>query len=427
MSIDQLNEKQKLAWSLVQENKNIFLTGQAGTGKSFLIKKIVESIPKFKKTIITSMTGISAILINGVTLHSYLGIGLGQDKIEVLLDKILKNKWISKKWLSINTLIIDEVSMLSPELFDKLEEMARIIRSNDLPFGGIQILLSGDFFQLPCPEKSDDTKKFCFQAESWNRVIENNIINLTEIIRQQDDKIFCDILQKIRIGDITQEVNEILDSCLNKNLNNNLGIKPTKLYCLNKDVDYINNTELLKLNTEENNLYQFDMEFYVYNCDNFKIQDILINKYKKNTTAPDILKLCVGAQVILLKNIDFENGLVNGSRGVVVKFINDKPLVRFLSGLEIIIDWNEWTFKEYPAKIIVSQLPLKLAWVLTVHKSQGMTLDYVEVNLNQVFEYGQAYVALSRVRSLSGLSIIDINYDKIRAHPIIIEFYKNLK
>lgn len=414
-----LNTKQNYAYSLMAQGKNIFLTGPGGVGKTSLIKLYNKVYTKTKTIAVTSTTGTSALLINGTTIHSYLGIGFGTNTVQNLVNKIKSMPWLKKRWLAIDCLIIDEISMLSPDLFDKLEEIARIIRKSKLPFGGIQLILSGDFCQLPVV----GSDKFCFEAESWNFCIDDSVY-LTEIIRQCD-KTFQSLLNNVRLGDINGEVKEILNQRKNVNLTNDFGIMPTKLYSTNVDVDRINDIELDKLAEKDVTFYEYEMDTHI----NAKVSNRagVLEKFKKSCNAPEILQLCVGAQVMLLKNLDLANGLANGSRGIVIGFIQDLPVVKFLNGEERIIDMEIWEVIENDKPILsAKQIPLKIAYAISIHKSQGCSLDFAEIDLTNIFEYGQAYVALSRVKSLQGLSIIGIDYNNICVHPKALQFYSNI-
>lgn len=415
----QLKPKQNEAYSLMTQGKSIFLTGAAGSGKSEIIKLFVKIYNPLKKIAVTSTTGASALLINGVTLHSYLGIGLGKGSISAMSAKILNKQYLKNRWTRLDVLIIDEISMLSPELFDKLEEMGRIIRKNSIPFGGIQLVLSGDFLQLPCI----DSKDFCFNAKSWSNCIDN-VIYLDEIIRQTDP-IFQNCLNHIRLGKLPDDVVQILESRVGVDIVNEFGIKPTKLFPLNWNVDQVNEEALDNLTTEDTQFFEYNMDIKVYEY--VKDKQLVIEKFKKYCTASEVLQLCIGAQVILLYNLDLEAKLANGSRGVVIGFVNELPLVKFLNGVERIIDYHIWEVEEMDVKILqMIQIPLKLAYAISIHMCQGCSLDCVEVDLTNVFEYGQAYTALSRVRNLQGLSIIGYDVNKIKAHPKALEFYLNI-
>lgn len=418
-----LNSGQHKAYDLIVNGKNVFLTGSAGTGKSVVINYYKERYSMFKNIAITSTTGVSALVIGGSTLHSYLGIGLGTESVEYLIKKICKNPNMKKRWKNLDVLVIDEVSMLSPELFDKLELIARNLRRvrnvPDKPFGGIQLVLTGDFLQLPVV-KSDN---FVFEAESWSTCVEETVY-LTEIMRQKDND-FQSVLNEIRFGIVTERCKQMLSSRIKKELKNDKGIRPTKIYTTNVSVDVLNTRELEKLNKSERFTYEMDFEFL---DPNLKTSDKekLIEKYSKSIISSTSLELCVGAQVMLLCNLDVENGLVNGSRGIVLEFIENIPVVGFFNCSKI-IDSHTWEMKEGDEVVCrITQLPLKLAWAFTVHKSQAITLDYAEVDLGNMFTYGQAYVALSRVKNLEGLSILDINFDKIQAHPKAVKYYNLL-
>jgi ATP-dependent DNA helicase PIF1 len=419
MTLNSLSEKQKYAYNLIIDKKNIFLTGCAGVGKTAAIKLFYKEYKNLKKIAMTSTTGVSAILIGGATLHSYLGIGLGKDKLEVLYMTIVNNGKLAKKWRDLQVLIIDEISMLDPELFDKLENLARLVRKNERPFGGIQLVLTGDFLQLPAVSSDE----FCFQSKSWESCVDE-VVYLTENFRQ-DDLILQKCLNEIRIGEISENTIKILKSRVGVKLTNELGIIPTKIYSLNKDVDYENQKEMDKLLVKNKDLefFEYELEFNVLKKGMKFVQD----KVKKVCLAPQTLQLCKGAQVMLLYNIDLENGLANGSRGVVIGFEEDFPIVRFLNGIERIITHQEWKIEDNGEVLMtITQIPLRVAFATTIHKIQGITLDYAEIDMGNIFEYGQGYVALSRVKKLEGLSIKNLDIDKIFAHPVAVEFYKNL-
>lgn len=387
------------------------------THNTACIKLFIKVYKQNKIMGVTSTTGISALLFGGVTLHSFLGIGLGQGSVESIVSKLYKRPHLRKRWCETEVLIIDEISMLSPALFDKLENVARRIRHNEEPFGGIQLILSGDFLQLPCVNSDD----FCFESESWGRCVDQTVY-LTEIMRQKElDWQNC--LNDVRVGLLPKKTRKLLKTRVGVELKNDFGIKPTKLFSTNYSVDYINNKELDILAESDPEFFEYNMEIHVY--PGVKNKDYAIDKYKKSCNAPETLQLCVGAQVMLLWNLDTDCGLVNGSRGVVTSFVGDIPMVKFLNGRELLIDYNVWESEEQDKKILrVVQLPLKLAYALTIHKSQGCSLDYAEIDLSNTFAEGQAYVALSRVKNLEGLSIIGIDFDKIRANEKAVEFYK---
>jgi ATP-dependent DNA helicase PIF1 len=439
-----LTEKQELAFTSMKNGKSVFLTGPGGSGKSFLLncfvkwyKTEMENKNDNGKLYITSTTGLSASLIEGSTINSYAGIGIGDKSINELYKNIIKfpNSY-KKRWLETSILIIDEISLMNAELFDKLEILARKIRKCDLPFGGIQVILSGDFLQLP-PVKSTT---FCFEAISWDIVIDK-IFYFDKIIRQ-DDKLLQDILNSVRLGIVNEDVKSILDARLNKELVHSSGIIPTHLFSRRDIVLNYNNTELQKLIDEGRETHTYKAE-YIF-PDKKKIsdesKDYLINLINTNRVIDDLLTISIGSQVMLttnkitgISNDDARNTIFNGSRGIVIGFEysekNDKyyPIVSFLTGLTLTIYPHIFEYESENITIGKSQIPLILAWAITIHKAQGMSLDFLKTDIGKdIFEYGQVYVVLSRIRNIEGLSLINIDYNKIKAHPKIIKYYEDL-
>jgi len=420
---EKLSEKQQSAFDLINKGENILMTAPAGYGKSFVIEKVASKYTSFKIGI-TSTTGTSAILIGGSTLHSFLGIGLGTADVSQIYLNIKKNSYIHKRWKELDILIIDEVSMLSPVLFDKIEQLARVIRKNENPFGGIQLILSADFFQLPVV---GDSNSFCFDAKSWDSCIpKSNIIVFDQNFRQ-DNIVFQKILMEIRYGNVSDESIEILRTRENVKLVNENGILPTKIFSLNRDVDNENEKELNNLVVKNPDLefYEYEITYDVLkkSMKNFNMEE----RIRKTCNVPFTLQLCKGAQVMLMFNLDLDLKLCNGSRGVVVGFDGDIPIVKFLNGITMPIVHKTWTIEENGEPIFTfTQIPLKVAFAVSAHKVQGITIDYAEVDLTNIFEFGQAYVALSRCRTLEGLSIIHLNKECFKAHPRVVEFYNSL-
>lgn len=413
-----LTVSQKKALECILSGKNVFITGQGGCGKTHLINYFVKHYKTGKNIAVTSTTGTSALHIHGTTLHSWGGIGLGKGSVSSIVTKIKKKSYLKDRWLNVKILIIDEISMLSPELFDKLEKIAKMVRKSTKPFGGIQLVLTGDFCQLPCV----DSEKFCFEAETWNICV-NKIICMTENLRQKDLE-WQTCLSEIRMGELSKATKSILKKCARRKVKSLKGIIPTMLFPLNADVETINNQYLEKLCEQNGEVNDYEMEVDLYNKKNIQ----KLAKFKKDCPAMETLSLTTGCQVMLLWNLDLEQGLVNGSRGIVVKFINDLPLVKFLDGQTRLIDYHTWEYEEEDKKIAsIEQLPLKLAWAYSIHKSQGCSLDYVVTDLENIFEYGQAYVALSRVRKSSGLFIKNLRFSKIKTDPYAKRFYQNLE
>ncbi len=348
------------------------------THNSFLIKLFKNIYQSTRKIAMTSTTGTSALLIGGCTLHSYLGIGLGRGSADDLSSIIFKNKFVKKRWLELEVLIIDEISMMTPELFDKLEEVARTVRMNDKPFGGIQLILTGDGLQLPCV----DSDELFFQAKSWEVCVEHTVY-LNEIFRQRDAT-FQKCLNEVRMAEMSEDTIKILKSRIGVKLENEFNITPTTIFSLNYKVDELNNQELDKLSANDNLFYEYNMEYDFLTFTKDKQQTI--ERFKKNCIAPEQLQICVGAQVMLLKNLDVENGLANGSRGIVTKFIEDKPVVKFLCGIEKIIDYDFWTLEEGKVKVLqAKQIPLKVAFAISIHKCiTGNSLIFTDSGLKRI-------------------------------------------
>tara|TARA_B100000073_G_scaffold272866_2_gene232608 strand:- start:488 stop:1732 length:1245 start_codon:yes stop_codon:yes gene_type:complete len=413
MSLE-LNEKQQHAYNLMENGQNVFITGGGGVGKSFLIKYFIQN--NYGNIAITSTTGISAIIIGGTTLYSYLGIGLGTSSVSKIVSNIRKKKFYRDRWCDLHTLIIDEVSMLNPELLDKIHEIAQILRRNMKPFGGIQMILSGDFCQLPCIK----SEMFCFEAESWQYI--KHTVYLDEIIRQKDTD-FQQCLNEIRLGNTPENVRNIINKRVGIKIDKKLDIKPTKLYPLNRSVDSVNNKKLDKLINKNGTIFEYELEYK-----NHTKRKIDPEKMINSLPVVKNLNLTEDCQVMLIYNLDIDRGLINGSRGIVTKFVDDLPVVKFMNGEEITINYHEWEIEEKGQKIVtISQIPLRLGYAFSIHKSQGCTIDYAEIDLSNLFEYGMGYVALSRVKSLEGLFIKKINWDNIACHPKALEFYEKTK
>jgi ATP-dependent DNA helicase PIF1 len=334
MTEGKLNHKQNIAYNAMSNLKNVFLTGLAGTGKTHLIKLFKENYENSRTIGTTSTTGISALLFGGTTLHSYLGIGLGKSDINGLEGAIESKPWIHKRWRDLDALIIDEISMLDPDLFDKLEELARRLRRSRKPFGGIQLIISGDFLQLPCV----GSEKFCFQAKTWESCIDVSVY-LTENMRQSDPELqgaLADIRMCVDGTKLKKSTKKFLKSRHHAKIKNIDGIRPTELYPTNASVDDINNQELDELAEKGCEFNEYNMHITLHKG----IKKYVLEKFNKNTNMDSQLQLAVDTQVMLLINLDIEAGLVNGSRGVVIRFENEIPVVKFMNGIEKVIDYH---------------------------------------------------------------------------------------
>lgn len=406
-----LNELQQSAYEQAVRRYNIFVSGSGGVGKSTWLKYLYTNLSQTRRIGLTSMTGISANLIGGQTLHSLLGIRLGTGTPDELYS-IISNQYKLNVWRDLDVLVIDEVSMLNPELFDKLEQLGRMIRGNEEPFGGIQLILCGDLLQLPVV-KCD---KFCFEADCWDTCIDRVII-LKEIVRQSD-VLFCRVLNKIRLGMIDDECKEIIGARQLK-FPADSDILPTRLCAINAKVDRMNQSFYSKLEGTE---YTYEVAWTW----KVKLSSAAKTKYEKTIQLPPELKLKVGAQVIHLIN---EGNLFNGSRGVVKSFIQGYPIVQFKGvPIPVIITRHTCNIEDKGQTVgTCSQVPLKLAWGMSIHKSQGSTLDLVHIDMDNIFEYGQFYTALSRVKTLDGLYIKNLNWNLVKTHPKALEFYMTLE
>mmetsp|Transcript_38965 Transcript_38965/g.62447 ORF Transcript_38965/g.62447 Transcript_38965/m.62447 type:complete len:520 (-) Transcript_38965:118-1677(-) len=369
---------------------------------------------------------MAAVNIGGRTLHSFAGIGFGKEPVKTLLQRVRRSRRTMMRWQNSKVLIVDEVSMIESGLFDKIEQIARDVRGeHDKPFGGLQVILCGDFLQLPPVSMN---MKFAFEARSWRSCVTHEIV-LTKVFRQKNQKL-VKILNDLRMGSCNAESEKLLRSCLNKKLSIEDGIEPTRLYPNKRSVKRENEERMEMLRTEEHVFMAEDSGNQMH-----------LNNLQKNCPAPAVLRLKEKAQVMLLKNLDFEKGLVNGSRGVVTGYTTQKfqdedgktseeivPIVRFFSGVECSVGPEEWKIssgEETMASRV--QIPLVAAWALTIHKCQGMTIDKATMSLADCFEFGQLYVAVSRIRSLDGLSLTSFDRSKVKAHPKVKEYYRTLK
>ncbi|XP_051868090.1 ATP-dependent DNA helicase PIF1 [Pristis pectinata] len=409
-----LSKEQSHVLAMILKGKNIFFTGSAGTGKSFLLKRIVGALPP-KSTYTTASTGVAACHIGGTTLHAFAGIGSGKAPLQQCVE-LAQRSGILSHWLNCRHLIIDEISMIEGEFFDKLEAVARIVRKCNEPFGGIQLIVCGDFLQLPPVTRTKEKYKFCFQAKSWDKCIQVNV-ELTEV-RRQTDKTFIAMLQAIRLGRCPEEVATQLINTAFQKIDRD-GILATRLCTHKDDVEFTNEKRLQQLPGEM-------LTFEAVDSD-----PMLAEILNAQCPAGQKLQLKKGAQVMLTKNLDVQRGMVNGARGVVIGFEpgnKSMPQVRFMCGVTETIKPERWLVKALGGTYLTrQQLPLKLAWAISIHKSQGMTLDCVEISLARVFESGQAYVALSRARSLEGLRVMDFDRKVVHANHDVLRFYNRLK
>lgn len=400
----------------------MFLTGQAGSGKTYVINQYVQYLWNSEVVVaITASTGIAATHIGGVTIHSWSGIGIKEYLTDHDIELIIQKENIFKNITKAKVLIIDEISMLSANVIDMIDKVCQQVRRNNRPFGGLQVILCGDFFQLPPVVKYQaedpdqlllglnngaDKKRFAFASKARKNA--EFAICYLETQHRQTVGIFTKILDELRTGEMSSESIELLHTRMNQNIDHPALVR---LYTHNVDVDRINQEQLNKLDSVQYS--------YSYKGSGDKK---LLEVIKKGMLAMEVLTLKLGAQVIFLKN-NGAKGYNNGTTGIVVSFewYDNLPVVELKSGEKIRVEPEIWSIENGDSVLAtVSQIPLKLARAITVHKSQGMTLDAAEIDLSKVFEPGQAYVALSRLRTLEGLSLLGLNTSGLNVHPLVL-------
>lgn len=436
----ELKNEQKLVFNKYIAGENIFITGPGGTGKTYLIKTIVNHAKENNKVYkVCALTGCAAILLmcNATTLHAFAGIGLGTGTIEEVVNKVIKNRKKKCNWNKIDILIVDEVSMLSLKIFIILDIIGRKIKKKpNIPFGGIQIIFAGDFYQLPPIGNEDDPQsmQFCFETTLWNETFPiTNQIELKTIYRQSDPK-YIKILNNLRIGKITNSTIKILQKYIDKKDRNVL--RPTIILPRRRDADKINYYELNKLDEKDEKTYKMTTvpetelcltrEQYLYlSLFTNKDKQYELEYLRENIIAEKEIKIRIGTVVMCIANLNIEgpNPIINGSQGIVIDYVNELPLVKFTNGVTEVIGLHIWQSERIPG-IAIKQIPLIYAWAITIHKAQGLTLERALIDIgNQIFECGQTYVALSRIKSLEGLYLKSFDYRKIKINKKVQEFY----
>ena len=456
----QLSDEQQIIIAKCIRGDNMFVTGSGGCGKSLIIRvlkniyipsKNIDDIKhiidnyrdiEYRNIQVCALTGVASVLLqcSAKTIHSFSGIGISTASNEQILKKIKNSSFYRKNWKTTDILIIDEVSMMSQHMFELLDYLGKNVRRNNKPFGGIQIIMFGDFFQLPpvCRDAEDKLRKnFCFESELWFETFSpQNHMELVKIFRQSDEN-FKKILNQIREGKIKRNVNEFLLNYVNRDKTLEI-IQPTKLYPKRSQVDYINSFEINKLDGEINeyeitnilDLPMTEKQRILRNLFTQEQIEIEFNYLQGNIPCEKKISLKIGSQVMCIVNLNLndENTICNGSQGIILRFDeNNNPVIKFSRGFVYTMLPYVWASETIPG-IGVRQIPLILAWALTIHKSQGATMDAIEVDAGSgIFECGQTYVALSRVKSLEGLYLSAFDVTRIKVNRKVQEFYERMR
>jgi len=397
---------QERALDILKTGANVFLTGEPGAGKTYVINQYIAWLEAAKLNVaVTASTGIAATHIGGMTIHSWSGFGIRTHLTPMDLDFISSNEKLVKRIKNAHVLIIDEISMLDGRALDMVDQILRTVRQSNEAFGGMQTILVGDFFQLPPVTRQGEVMVYSFISQAWQR-LKPLTCYLTDQYRQ-DDELLLSLLGSIRRNQIEEEHYTLLQEQTSIAYEH---LEPTRLYTHNADVDAVNATKLGELPGMART---------------FRMQGTgrkpLIENLTKNCLSPAILTLKEDAMVMFTKN-NFEAGYVNGTLGRVVAFEESLPVVETADGIRITVKPVSWEVVE-EKKVLASieQLPLRLAWAITVHKSQGMSLDAAEIDLSKAFVYGQGYVALSRVRTLDGLKVLGMHPNALQVDPRVVE------
>lgn len=406
--------RQDQALYIMSQGKPVFLTGPAGSGKTYVLNEFIRQLKKEGKEVaVTASTGIAATHLGGSTIHSWSGLGIRDSLSSQDRSWLEGNSHLAKRYNMTDVLIIDEVSMLHGARLNMINEACKLLRDDDRPFGGLQIILTGDLFQLPPVNRTGGHDDFVHNSQAWQEL--KPIICYLETQFRQSDGALLSVLEALR----TEEFDEMHEELLRERV----GLQPepdtvvTRLYTHNINVDEINDRQL-------NNL-PGDTEIFEMDTTGRKQY---VEQLQKSVLAPASLQLKTGAEVMFVAN-NFGAGFANGTRGRVVEFKDDLPVVELqANSRRIKVEQNTWRYEEDGReRATVSQLPLRLAWAITIHKSQGMSLDAAIIDLSRAFTYGMGYVALSRVRSIEGLYLTGINNMALKLHPEIFLFDKKIR
>ncbi len=405
---------QEQALDILKTGRNVFLTGAAGSGKTYVLNQYIAYLrSRGVGVAITASTGIAATHIGGTTIHSWCGMGIEDNLSDEQIKDLEDNRRLVNRIKGVSVLIIDEISMLDSARLHLIHRITKHIRSSFEPFGGLQVIVCGDFFQLPpVTARGEQLREFAFEGRGWE-LLSPTICYLSEQHRQSD-KTFLDILNSIRSGVPNSKTIETLQSRLNAPITD---VTPARLFSHNVNVDAFNEKQLAKV---PGTAKVFGMSS--------RGNDRLAEALMKSCLAPSELALKIGAAVMFVKN-NFDEGVVNGTLGTVIGFDESgSPQVKTKNGV-VVANPDSWAIEDDAGKVIaeITQVPLRLAWAMTIHKSQGMSMDAAEIDLSGAFEPGMGYVALSRVRSLSGLRLLGLNDTALMVHDRVSAFDQQLE
>jgi ATP-dependent DNA helicase PIF1 len=406
--------RQLQALQVMMSGSSVFLTGAPGAGKTYVLNKFIQQSQKNGKQLaVTASTGIAASHIGGTTIHSWSGLGILDVLSESDLVRLSEADRLIKRYNATDILIIDEVSMLHGKRLNMINRLAKRLRGNDKPFGGLQIILVGDLFQLPPISRGGESLDFIHNSEAWEE-LNPEICYISEQHRQQEHDYLLELLEAMRDGEVSEDQSYLLNERLNQKPGDDTVV--TRLYSHNIDVDSINRRYLGELDGDA-------VGYKMYT----KGKGPKLDQLMKSLLTPEVLELKIGAEVMFVAN-NFAEGFVNGSRGQVIDFDGDAPMVQLAKGKTIKVQPHTWSLNE-DGRVLAeaTQLPLRLAWAITIHKSQGMSIEAAEIDLTRAFTPGMGYVALSRVTSFSGLYLVGMNHMALAMHPEIYALDRELR
>lgn len=405
-----LSTQQKQAMDLLESGENVFLTGGAGSGKSFVVREFMKKLNNKTFPILAS-TGAAAVLVGGRTFHSFFGLGIMEGGSDKTYAKAIEDKRVVKRLRQVEGFIIDEISMISGQAFETAEKICQTVRESTLPWGGAKVIVVGDFSQLPPVTIGSTKRDWCFLTETWQSsgfqagVLTHNF--------RVDDREYLDVLFDIRHGRVSERVIAFLNKQVRPH---DLEDRSTRLFSKREPASQFNLSELKKINEPE----------HVFPTIFFGVEKS-VEQLKKNLPLPDPLVLKKSCQVMFLQN-DPQKRWVNGTRGQLVDIYKESVLIEKENGRDVEVEKVLFSMTNAEGEVVASAMnyPLTLAYATTIHKSQGATLNSLWVNLNQLWEPGHAYVALSRLRSAEGLKLTGWKPNSIIIDPVVDQFYSQL-